>query len=860
MNELAAGKKTFKHDFSFSVAGPRFTLDPLDIYSVYPPKGAVGDFANSLPHVVFSRRTLPWERSLDPGVVRKKGDVLPWMALLTLSSSDFDDGAFPDVVSRKVGELLQPLDADNARGPDFTASELAAYESTDDLCTTIDLPWEKFERLAPSRRDLGYLSHVREVNTGDKETLSFLADGWFSVVLANRFPEPRQPFLSADFIAVPTFVEALKEDKPLAKYLWGRFEKDSQQLLRQDSADHRSVLLDEFNKVVRGHSIHLIERFADMPLSEPTRRLLAEKAPQGSDLIRLNRLLLEDAYPHAIAKRADFRDDVSAAVKKPLAVENRAYLVSLEGMTGYLPGAKNQKTKDKKHIRLAVLASWSFHCEEAFTFKASMNKLDVKRLSVPWDKPEPSANVDVPERQVFDAFERGYTALNHSTRLGEKTVSWYRGPLVPLDLTKESKYTFRPTADAAVRYNPVDGIMDVSYAAAYQLGRLLGLHDRHFATALYAYRSGISQQWHQSLSKQLLRNTLGTSQSGNNETQNEIMSHYIKNALGSVGSLSVACKKVSLSGFTAISSLSGDDAFSRDPKHPEKLPLTTDFNLAIPKVVSKWLAQLLLVYRVPFQYLVPDERMLPADSIRFFYLDPGWLKSLLEGACSVGRTSSRDDVVDEYLRDKFLDLAITESLQVRTQMPDKTDRIEEPDKISVKPNWPLTGFLIRSPVVEGWQGLEMRAWKESRESDANCLAPLRIDRLAPDIMLCIFNGKVNRIEIKQPPEGMHFGAAPDNCGFKRFHLRRLNAVGDAGPGDQLGKESATDIPLRNHEEAKRVVEVSELATTLQQKLDTLRARDVSQGSEFTSAEFGVEMVESPGRVVFDVKNSDEKTT
>ena len=28
----------------------------------------------------------------------------------------------------------------------------------------------------------------------------------------------------------------------------------------------------------------------------------------------------------------------------------------------------------------------------------------------------------------------GYTAINHHTREGDKTVSWYRGPFVPFDI------------------------------------------------------------------------------------------------------------------------------------------------------------------------------------------------------------------------------------------------------------------------------------------------------------------------------------------------------------------------------------------------------------------------------------------
>jgi len=34
--------------FEFSVAGPRFSLSPSDVYSVYPPNEKAGDFARSL--------------------------------------------------------------------------------------------------------------------------------------------------------------------------------------------------------------------------------------------------------------------------------------------------------------------------------------------------------------------------------------------------------------------------------------------------------------------------------------------------------------------------------------------------------------------------------------------------------------------------------------------------------------------------------------------------------------------------------------------------------------------------------------------------------------------------------------------
>src|SRR5262245_1642915 len=131
-------KGAFPNEFRFSVAGPRFSLNPSEIYSVYPPKGHAGDFANSLPHIVFTRRTLPWERSVHPGR-RTTGHKPPWMALLVFSAADFADGKFPEIKLLSVGNLINPKPRDAFVGPKLG---LASYEKEEDLCNTIELGWD----------------------------------------------------------------------------------------------------------------------------------------------------------------------------------------------------------------------------------------------------------------------------------------------------------------------------------------------------------------------------------------------------------------------------------------------------------------------------------------------------------------------------------------------------------------------------------------------------------------------------------------------------------------------------------------------------------------------------------------------
>ena len=77
------------------------------------------------------------------------------------------------------------------------------------------------------------------------------------------------------------------------------------------------------------------------------------------------------------------------------------------------------------------------------------------------------------------------------------TVSWYRGPLTPYPVP----FTVLPgpllpagSADALTRYDSDTGMFDVSLAAAWQIGRLMALADRQFATELYAFKRVRRQQ------------------------------------------------------------------------------------------------------------------------------------------------------------------------------------------------------------------------------------------------------------------------------------------------------------------------------------------------------------------------------
>src|SRR5262245_7078840 len=114
----------YASSLDFSVDAPRFVLDPAAIHSVYPPANETGRFDNALPHVVFTRRTLPWERTLDGKPPEWGRAFPPWVGLLLLQETELTilDAAEQDtgrryevksvpVVSKDADSLLFPRPA-----------------------------------------------------------------------------------------------------------------------------------------------------------------------------------------------------------------------------------------------------------------------------------------------------------------------------------------------------------------------------------------------------------------------------------------------------------------------------------------------------------------------------------------------------------------------------------------------------------------------------------------------------------------------------------------------------------------------------------------------------------------------------
>lgn len=234
---------------------------------------------------------------------------------------------------------------------------------------------------------------------------------------------------------------------------------------------------------------------------------------------------LEDLKWNAHVRRVDPRakassDDNLAQSDYAVVVGNRlpamghaavAHLVSLERCGDALPlasGAAGPAVKpDMLQVRLVSLANWSFSTRDASQgFTDRLDALDCTSLQVPLSDAG-SAN-DPGDEVVKRAFGLGYTAMNHHLRNGDSSVSWYRGPLLPVAVAWTHQ-DLAPHPDALLRYDPDSGMFDVGYSAAWQLGRLLALQNGAFAGALYRWKLGYAQAQREAAEKSQLDTGLG---------------------------------------------------------------------------------------------------------------------------------------------------------------------------------------------------------------------------------------------------------------------------------------------------------------------------------------------------------------
>lgn len=259
-----------------------------------------------------------------------------------------------------------------------------------------------------------------------------------------------------------------------------------------------------------------------------------------------------------------------------------------------------------------------------------------------------------------------------------------------------------------------------------------------------------------------------------------------------------------------------------------------------------WFANLVMLDGVPFNYLVPDERMLPPESIRFFHVDQVWIDALVDGAFSIGRAAVSGQ-----------SLEATHAPMVRA-LARATPRRRAVNRMLASPAAtmaPVSGFLIRSQAVAGWPNLRVNGYRDV--AAAVPVNAVRIVHLSNDTMLCLFDAVVAALSLREPPEQLHHGVEVSSGG----HYTTLRSVA-GGPGPvRAGQQYAgtlTDpegiptwkciIPMRLH---GLTIDVAAAADAIQIRLATYFRPETSEAvTGITAAEFALELTQGVVEVEF----------
>jgi hypothetical protein len=735
--------ETFQRLQKFSVQTPRFGLNPADVQSVFPAAGSTGQFENILPQIVLNKRTLPWELLLE------KGDTpgTPWMALLVLDAEQImvpaNSSSAPTATlaaSFQLGDVRN-LNSAGVLGP--VISHLDYGQANTDVIRTIDLSTDTFKALVPQESELPLLAHCREVNMEHKEILDMMYSGWFSLVVANRFP--------------------INPDKPTRQFV---------------------------------------------------------------------------------------------------------HLVSLEGFKPYLTANPSFPT-GVSVIRLVSLYSWSFTClpDHGESFSSFMLHLVSDTSEQNTDllfkmplSPDNAAKDTSPNKIASKALQNGFVPMTYHTRFGDQTLSWYRGPLSPMkpdEFTRNPDMSHFAAASDAVIFDPSTGLFDLSYSVAWQTGRLMALADSGFSTSLMDWRRKINRfiDLLANLAQEdKLANFLDNFEGSINQWFHEqlITSSFMDFILNEF-STQIAPKLPGSPVAQLASANDGTGTGATDDDLPPELVTELQKLLQDEQVQSllgdlegreftnlvEWLARTSLLYNVPFDHIVPDPRLLPIESIRFFYFDRGWIDSLVDGAMSIGVQSSKDSHYYKITKDIIRDAVAKLILQVREKLlgfplsdKDPTDGV-------------IAGFLLRSAVLTQYPGIEIKGYRTITQNDdrtlegADRMQLLRMERLSPNVLICLFPDTPAWIEFDEPKEGLCFGVEP-------VEAKLEIGIRDPANGELMRENVYTldDKADFRGDMSFRVLNIAHLNAALAQKLSM---------ASLNSADFALQLVKVPEQMVFQNK-------
>ncbi|MFW5418434.1 hypothetical protein J0910_17635 [Nocardiopsis sp. CNT-189] len=566
--------------------------------------------------------------------------------------------------------------------------------------------------------------------------------------------------------------------------------------------------------------------------------LLAAVLPRAADAELLAHTR-EGGPPDATHTRSGYEDDppreeeltsVVVANRFP-APEGRhvAHLISLEGLEGYLDGSAPDGD-----VRAVSLWSWSFEAEDRTTigFGDVVGNLATEGLPE-GDQPDlllrlrtggrdGSSGAGAEARARLDS---GAAPLPHRLDSGELSYAFYRGPIgaAPARKLPDELPPRFDSAGSALVYLEDYGVFDATYAAAFTLGRTLALADAEFRRHLLAYRAAARSAARRLAADQRLSG-LSTAQTAELLRPGAARRAFDRLLTASGGESFAAA--VDGAGPELRTGARRIRTRARGMAAPPRLR-TADVRAGLARAevrgairtvaetelepVKAWLDRLRLLEPVPFGHLVPSYRdgdgegMLPPETVRFGFIDPGWVRAAVDGALSVGVGHVLDAALNELAAE---DAAV-----------------------------PASAVLVRSELVPNWPDTVYTG-----ELGGEAVEPVRTAHVGEDIAVFLFDEVIDAFHIAEPPQGLHFGISSRG----QLTLRNLDPdQGEVGEQVDLFPEETHAFGrfLRNPSDAEHGADVLAVAEG-DDPVAAAVAAELGRDA-LTPAEFALQMINAP---------------
>ncbi|KAH7110822.1 hypothetical protein B0J11DRAFT_498824 [Dendryphion nanum] len=476
-----------------------------------------------------------------------------------------------------------------------------------------------------------------------------------------------------------------------------------------------------------------------------------------------------------------------------------AHLVSIERVEQLKPWPL---ANDIEYVAMVSLHSWSYICLPPGTRTVYDDFVDLGR-SITYLAPKLSneAKSKLLNRpgvgpKLLERMQNGYTLQRYRTKTGEVTSCFMRGPLVPKKVQLPSWWNaFSMTGHDLNILDQDLGIMDISYSAAWNLGKTMAIADQAFTTALvrvrgqvvvpakneaqaqYAHSYGIytsREELLKSLDQSLER--LGSLHLATSQSRDVLKQRWQRPGKTSLD-LSFHGKAVDASIEKHLENnafrVAGGYQIEDGNRQDEVVHLYDEYNIPNSPdwvVVMRWLLDRMNLHGIPAHYLLTDASHLPLESMRFFNIDDSWMASFLDGALSLGNhLSQQQDDVRNNIKKAF-----------KKYLSSPTSIHEHPPPI------PRFGCFIRSGLIRKFPDLQIAV--DPPESLEGQPILIRHTIMDDGLMLCLFSEppsatRFKRLRFTQPPHQQTFEAGTNltDTSLKMAYSRTFTHI--AKPSD-----------------------------------------------------------------------------